>query len=176
MLADILIDPERGIGHAKQSCYGCSGFAVEGEEFWMNTTACGIELYRWDGDGVRQDCDLLPWSTVARFARGLPAPLVADLQACRQELTRSTLSHLTCPAGASENERERWEREEYRPWLARRRTIEARLEATLDAALASGDAQPALFDLDTARHRVPTIQRPQLTSRKATQAGQERLL
>jgi hypothetical protein len=176
MLADILIDPERGIDHANQSCYGCSGFLVDGEVFWMNTTARGIELYRWGGHSVRQNCDLLPWPTVARFARALPARLVANLQACRQELTRSTLSHPTFPATASDDERELWDREEYRPWLARRKAIQARLEAALDAALASEDAQPALFDFDTARHCVPTIHRPRLTSRKATQAGQERLL
>jgi hypothetical protein len=176
MLADILIDPERGISHAKQSCYGCSGFRVDGEEFWMNTTVRGIELYQWDADGVRQDCDLLPWSKVARFARGLPAPLVADLQACRQELTHSTLSHPTFPARASNAERERWEREEYRPWLARRKATQARLEAALDAALADDGTQPLLFDLDTAGHRAPTIHRPQPTSRKATQAVQDRLL
>jgi hypothetical protein len=142
----------------------------------MNTTARGIELYRWDGDGVRQDCDLLPWSTVARFGRGLPAPLVGDLQACRQALTRSTLAHPTFPAGASDDERERWEREEYRPWLARRQATLARLEAALDAALADEGTQPALFDLDTARHRVSTIHRPQLATRRVAQVGQEPLL
>lgn len=176
MLADILIDPERGIRHAKQSRYGCSGFRVDGEEFWMNTSARGIELYRWDGDGVRQNCDLLPWSTVARFARGLPAPLVADLQACRQELTRSTLSHPTFPAGASNDERERWERDEYRPWLARHPATQARLETALDAALADEGTQPALFDLHTARHRSGPASRVQQATRRATQIGQDPVL
>jgi hypothetical protein len=176
MLADILIDPERGISHAKQSCYGCSGFRVDGEEFWMNTTARGIELYRWDGDGVRQNCDLLLWSTVARFARGLPAPLVAGLHACRQELTRSTLCHPTFRARASNDERERWEREEYRPWLARRYATLARLEAALDAALTDEGSQQALFDLHTARHRSVTARRAQLATRRAAQIGQESLL
>jgi len=142
----------------------------------MNTSGRGIELYRWGGDGVRQDCDLLPWSTVARFARALPAPLVTDLTTCRQELIRGTLSHPTLPAWSSNDERERWEREEYRPWLARRQATLARLDTALDAALAGEGTQPALLDLDTARHRVPTIHRPQLTSRKATQAAQDRLL
>ena len=176
MLADILIDPERGISHAKQSCYGCSGFRVDGEEFWMNTTVRGIELYQWDADGVRQDCDLLPWSKVARFARGLPAPLVADLQACRQELTRSTLSHPTFPARVSKEEWERWEREAYRPWLARRQTTQARLETALDAALADEGTQPALFDLHTARHRSVPASRVQQATRRATQIGQDPLL
>jgi hypothetical protein len=176
MLADILIDPQQGISHAKQSCYGCSGFRVDGEEFWMNTSVRGIELYRWDGDGVRQDRDLLLWSTVARFARGLPAPLVADLTTCRQELTRSTLSHPTFPAGASKDERERWERDEYRPWLARRQVTQARLEAALDAAFADEGSQPPLFDLDTARHRAVPARRADATTRRAAQVGQDPLL
>lgn len=176
MLADILIDPERGISHAKQSCYGCSGFRVDGEEFWMNTTARGIELYRWDGDGVRQNFDLLPWSTVAQFARGLPAPLVADLTTCRQELTRSTLSDPKFPARANTDERQRWERDEYRPWLARRRATQARLEAALDAALADEGTQPSLFDLDTAQHRSALARRAEATTRRAAQVGQGPLL
>jgi hypothetical protein len=176
MLADILIDPERGIHHAKQSCSGCSGFRVDGEEFWMNTTARGIELYRWDGDGVRQDCGLLPWATVARFARGLPAPLVADLARCRQELTRSTLSYPTFPARASKDERQRWERDEYRPWLAHRRATQAKLEAALDAALADEGTQPPLFDLDTAQHRQVPARRADVTTRRDAQVGQDPLL
>ena len=142
----------------------------------MNTSARGIEAYRWDGDGVRQNCHLQPWSTVARFARRLPAPLVADLQACRQELTRCTLSHPTFPAGASNDERERWERDEYRPWLARRHATQARLEAALDAALADEGTQPALFDLDTARQRRGPARRADATTRRATQVGQGPLL
>jgi hypothetical protein len=176
MLADILIDPDRGISHAKQSCYGSSGYRLHGEEFWMNTTARGIELYQFDADGGRQNDDLLPWSAVARFARGQPAPLVANLQAARQDLTRNTLSHPTCPAQTSKDERERWKREEYRPWLARRRAIEARLEAALDAALADEGSQPPLFDLDTTRHRSATAWRAHPTAGRAAQVGHGPLL
>jgi hypothetical protein len=176
MLADILIDPHRGISHAKQSCYGSSSYRVHGEEFWMNTTARGIELYRLDADGGRQNNDVLPWSSVARFARGLPAPVVTNLRAARQELTRNTLSHPAFPVKASKDERERWERQEYRPWLARRRAIEARLEAALDTALADEASQPPLFDLDTARHRSATAWRAHPAAGRAAQLGQGPLL
>lgn len=174
MIADILINPEQGIGHAKQSCCGCSGFGVGGEEFWMNTTARGIQLYRWDSDGVRRDYDLLPWSTVARFARGLPARL--DLRTCRQELTCITLSPQPFPVQASHDERKRWEREEYRPWLARLQTVQARLEAALDAALADEGTQPPLFDAHAARPHSVTGRRAQPANRPATRARQEPLL
>jgi hypothetical protein len=175
--ADVLIDPDRGIRRAKQSCYGSSGFRVDGEELWMNTTARGIELYRFDVDGTRQNYDVLPWSTVARFARALPARLVADIRALRAELTRCTLSHPAYPSKASSDERQRWEHDGYRPWLNRRRAIEARLEAALDVALVDEGSQPALFDLDTTvRHRPGPTRRSRPDGHRATDAGQGLLL
>jgi hypothetical protein len=177
MLADILIDPDRGIAQAKQSRYGCTSFRVEGEEFCMATTARGIQLYRWEADGARQNYDLLPWSRVVRFVRTLPADVVAEVRASRQELTRSVASHPACPAGASDEERERWERNRYKPWLARHWNTRARLEAALDAALRTGARpQPGLFNLNTAP-RQPTVGRTSRAgTRRTARVEQDRLL
>jgi hypothetical protein len=177
MLADILIDPDHGIAQAKQSRYGCTSFRVEGEEFCMDTTARGIQLCRWEADGARQNDDLLPWSTVARFVRTLPADVVAEVRASRQELTRSVASHPAYPVGPSDEERKRWERDRYKPWLARHWDTRARLEAALDAALLTGTrVQPGLLNLDTAP-RQPTVSRiSRAGTRRTTRVEQERLL
>jgi len=174
-LADILTDPERGIRQARQSRYGRSGFCVGGEEFWMLTTARGIELTRLDTDGVDQSCDVLPWSTIGRFARSLPARLVAEVREYRRELYQAEAAHPQFPTRASEDEQQRWERDTYRPWLARKRDADARLDAALDAACAAEGTQPALFDLATAPHVPPTTRRTH-PSRESTPAGQDRPL
>ena len=165
MLADILIDPDRGIAHAKQSRYGCSSFRVQGEEFWMDTTSRGIELSRYDSTGVRRVCDVVGWSQIAQFARALPASLVAELRAHREQLTRNTLARPDFPVRATSEEQQRWERFTYTPWLTRRRAITAALDAALDRALLTNSAaQPALFDVP-----VPQAQ-PIATRSAASQA------
>jgi hypothetical protein len=174
-LADILIDPERGIREARQSRYGRSGFRVDGEEFWVLTTARGIELCRLDSDGVDRACDVLAWSAIARFARSLPARLVAEVRECRRELYRVAAAQPKFPTRAGEDEQQRWERDTYRPWLGRKRDADARLDAALDAAFAAEGPQPALFDLATARH-VPPPTRRTSPIRESTRAGQDRLL
>ena len=154
MLADILINPDRGIAHAKYSRYGCSAFLVEGEEFWMDTTPRGIELSRWDSAGERRVYEVLGWSRIARFARALPAALIAELRAHRAELTRSTLARPVFPVRATAEEKKRWEDAEYTPWLVRRRAIEAALDAALDRAARDGlTGQPRLFDLKVTQSR-----------------------
>jgi hypothetical protein len=174
-LADILTDPERCIREARQSRYGRSGFWVDGEEFWMLTTARGIELTRLDTDPVDQTYDVLPWSAIAGFARSLPTRLVAEVRECRQELYRAEAAHPQFPTRASEDEQQRWERDTYRPWLARKRDADARLDATLDAAFAAEGTRPALFDLATAPHVPPTTRRTS-PSCESTRTGQDRLL
>jgi hypothetical protein len=154
VLADILINPDRGIAHAKYSHYGCSAFLVEGEEFWMDTTPRGIELFRWDSAGERRVCEVLGWPRIARFARALPAALIAELRAHRVELTRSTVARPVFPVRATAEKQEQWDDAEYTPWLVRRRAIEAALDAALDRAL--GDdltGQPWLFDLKVTQSR-----------------------
>jgi hypothetical protein len=154
MLADILINPDRGIAHAKHSRYGCSAFLVEGEEFWMDTTSRGIELSCWDSAGERRVCEVLGWPRIARFARALPAALIAELRAHREELTRSAVAWPVFPVQATAEEQERWEGAEYTPWLVRRRAIEAALDAALDRALLDGlTGQPRLFDLKVTQSR-----------------------
>jgi hypothetical protein len=154
MLADILINPDRGIAHAKYSRYGCSAFLVEGEEFWVDTTSRGIELSRWDSAGERRVVEVLGWPRIARFARALPAALIAELRAHREELTRSTVARPVFPVRATAEEQERWEDAEYTPWLVRRRAIEAASDAALDRALRDGlTGQPRLFDLKVTRPR-----------------------
>jgi hypothetical protein len=154
MLADILINPDRGIAHAKYSRYGCSAFLVEGEEFWMDTTPRGIELSRWDSAGERRVCEVLGWPRIARFARALPASLIAELRAHREELTRSTVARPVFPVRATAEEQERWEDAEYTPWLVRRRAIVAALDAALDRALRDGlTGPPRLFDLKVTQSR-----------------------
>src|SRR5690606_12318849 len=64
MRADILSEPDRGIAHAKQSRCGTTNYRVDGEEFWMQTTARGIELSRPTGYDA-EPCEVLPWSAVA---------------------------------------------------------------------------------------------------------------
>jgi hypothetical protein len=174
-LADILTDPERGIRRGEAVPYGRSGLCVDGEEFWMLTTTRGIELTRLDTDGVDQACDVLAWSAIARFARSLPARLVAEVRECRRQLYRAEASHPQFPTRASEDEQQRWERHAYRPWLARKRHSDARLDAALDAVFAAEGTQPALFDLATARHVLPATRRTS-PSRESTRAGQDRLL
>jgi hypothetical protein len=162
MLADLLINPDRGISHAKQSRYGRTSFPVEGAEFWMETTSRGIELPRWSTDTgtERRVCEVVPWSQVARFARSLPASLVVELRSHREQLTNSTLAQPPFPVRASAEEKQRWERTVYTPWLARRRAITAALEAALDRALLTGRVeQAALFDVATTRAR-PATTRP----------------
>jgi hypothetical protein len=154
MLADILINPDRGIAHAKHSHYGCSAFLVEGEEFWMDTTPRGIELSRWDSAGERRVFEVLGWPRIARFARALPASLIAELRAHREELTRSILARPIFPVRATAEEQKRWESAEYTLWLVRRRAIEAALDAALDRALRDAlTKQPQLFDLKVTRSR-----------------------
>ena len=175
MLADILIEPDRGIAQAKQSRYGATSYRVGGEEFRMQTTARGIELRRWTDDGSGP-CEVVPWSAVARFARTLPAHVVAELRAQRQEVTRHSRSHPAYPVGASDEEKGRWEHDTYRPWLARHWDTQARLEAVLDAAILGGvDAQPALFNVDPTPHRVPQVQ-PSRPARRMARVEQDRLL
>ena len=148
MLADILIDPDRGIAHAKQSRYGCSSFRVKGEEFWMDTTSRGIELSRYNSTRVRRVCDVVGWSQIARFARAVPASAVAELRAHREQLTRNTLARPAFPTRATGEEQQPWERLTYAPWLTRRRAITAALDAALDRALLTNRAaQPTLFDV-----------------------------
>jgi hypothetical protein len=176
MLADILIDPDRGIAQAKQSHYGTTSYRVGGEEFRMQTTARGIELRRSTDDGSGP-CEVLPWSAVARFARTLPAQMVAELRARRQELTRNIRSHPAYPVGASEEEKERWERDTYRPWLAGHWDSQARLEAVLDAAILGGvDAQPALFNVDARPRQLPAVQPSRPAARRLVRVEQDRLL
>jgi hypothetical protein len=154
MLADILVHPERGIAHAKHSRYGCSAFVVEGEEFWMDTTSRGIELSRWDSAGERRVCEVLGWSSIARFARALPAAGIAELRAHREELTRSTLARPVFPVRATADEQKRWESAEYTPWLVRSRAIATALDAAPDRALLNGvTGQPQLFDLKVTQSR-----------------------
>jgi hypothetical protein len=154
MLTDILINPDRGIAHAKHSRYGCSAFLVEGEEFWMDTTSRGIELSRWDSKGERRVCEVLVWPRIARFARALPAALIAELRAHRQELTRSTVARPAFPVRATAEEQKHWEDAEYTPWLVRRRAIEAALGSALDRAVRDGlTGQPRLFDLKVTQSR-----------------------
>jgi len=154
MLADILVHPDRGIAHAKHSSYGCSTFLVEGEEFWMDTTSRGIELSRWDSAGERRVREVLGWPSIARFARALPAALIAELRAHWEELTRSTAARPVFPVGATAEEQQRWEDGEYTPWLVRRRAIEAALDAALDRAVRDDlTGQPRLFDLKVAQSR-----------------------
>jgi hypothetical protein len=154
MLADILINPDRGIAHAKHSRYGCSAFLVEGEEFWMDTTSRGIELSRWDSAGERRVREVLGWPSIARFARALPAALIAELRAHREELARSTLARPVYPVRATAEQQKRWEDAEYTPWLVRRRAIEATLDAALDRALLNGvTGQARLFDLKVTQSR-----------------------
>jgi len=148
MLADILIHPDRGIAHAKHSRYGCSAFRVEGEEFWMDTTSRGIEMSRWNSAGERRVCEVLGWPRIARFARALPAALIAELRTHREELTRCTQTRPDFPVRATAEEQERWEDAVYTPWLVRRRAIEATLNAVPDRALRDGlTGPPQLFDL-----------------------------
>jgi hypothetical protein len=154
MLADILINPDRGIAHAKQSRYGCSAYLVEGEEFWMDTTPRGIELFRWDSAGERRVCEVLGWPRIARFARALPAAMIAELRVHREELTRSILDRPVFPMRATAEEQKRWEDADYTPRLVRRRAIEAALDAALDRALLNGlTGQPRLFDLEVTQSR-----------------------
>jgi hypothetical protein len=176
MLADILMDPDRGIAHAKQSHYGTSSYRVDGEEFRMQTTARGIELRRWTDDGSGP-CEVLPWRAVERFARTLPAHVVAELRARRQEVTRHSRSHPAYPVGASEEEKEGWERDTYRPWLARHWDTQARLEVVIDATILGGvDAQATLFNVDPTPHRVPPVQRSRPAARRMVRVEQDRLL
>jgi hypothetical protein len=154
MLADILINPDSGIAHAKYSRYGCSASLVKGEEFWMDTMSRRIELSRWDSAGERRVREVLGWPRIARFARALPASLIAELRAHREELTRSTLARPVFSVRATAEEQERWEDAEYTPWLARRRAIEAALDAALERALLNGlTGQPRLFDLKVTQSR-----------------------
>ena len=154
MLADILINPDRGIAHAKHSHYGCSAFLVEGEEFWMDTTPRGIELSRWDSAGERRTCEVLGWPRIARLTRALPAALIAELRAHREELTRSAVARPVLPVRATAEEQKRWDDAEYTPWLVRRRAIEAALDAALDRALRDALTKlPQLFDLKVTRSR-----------------------
>lgn len=177
MLADILTDPDHWIAQAKQSRYGCTSFRVEGDEFCMNTTARGIQQYRWETDGARQNYDLLPSSRVARFVRTLPADVVAEVRASRQELTRSVASHPAYPVGASGEERELWERERYKPWLARHWDTRARLEAALDAALLTGARlQPGLLNLDTAPRQATVDRTSRAGTRRTARVEQDRVL
>jgi hypothetical protein len=179
MLADILIDPDRGIAHAKQSRYGCSSFRVEGEEFWMDTTSRGIELSRYDSTGVRRVCDVVGWSQIAQFARALPASMVPELRAHREQLTRNTLARPDFPVRATGEEQQRWEHASYTPWLTRRRAITAALDAALDRALLTNRAaQPALFHVPVPRSQ-PLGTRPAAvrTGRVALPGlGQDRVL
>jgi len=177
MLADILIDPDRGVAQAKQSHYGTTSYRVGGEEFRMQTTARGIELRRWTDDDGSGPCEVLPWSAVARFARTLPTQVVAELRARRQEVTRHSRSHPAYPIWASDEEKERWERDTYRPWLAHHWDTHARLEAVLNAAiLGRVDPQPALFNVDPTPHRVPPVQPSRPAARRMVRPGQDRLL
>jgi hypothetical protein len=176
MLADILIDPDRGIAYAKQSRCGTSNYRVDGEEFWMQTTARGIELSRQTGDGAER-CEVLPWSAVARFARTLPARVVPEVRARRHELIRHTRAHPACPLGASEEEKERWERDTYRPWLASHWDAKARLEAALDTAIVSSvDAQPTLFTVDARPHHPVAVQPIRPAPARVARFEQGRLL
>lgn len=175
MLADILIDPDQGIAHAKQSHYGTTSYRVDDEEFRMQTTARGIELSRWTDDGSGP-FEVLPWSAVARFARTLPARVVAELRARRQEVTRTTRSHPAYPVGASDEEKERWERDTYRPWLARHWDTQAQLEAALDAAILGGAGQPALFTVDARPHQPAAVQSSRPAATSVARVEQDRLL
>ncbi|MFW6034275.1 MAG: hypothetical protein ACOC9R_03990 [bacterium] len=178
MLADILIDPDRGIAHAKQSRYGCTGFRVQGEEFWMQTTPQGIQLSRREANSERRVLEVLRWTKIAQFARALPASLVAELRQHREALTRHNLSAAPFPVRAPNRQQERWHRAS-NAWLARRRAIEAALDAVLDkAVLGHGGGQAALFDLDAAQSPTSTTGGHQAAAgRTATSpARQERLL
>jgi hypothetical protein len=176
MLADILIDPDRGIAYAKQSRCGTSSYRVDGEAFWMQTTARGIELSRRTGDGAER-CEVLPWSAVARFARTLPAGVVAEVRARRHELIRHARAQPACLLGASDVERQRWECDIYRPWLASHWDAKARLEAALDAAvLGSVDAQPTLFTVDARPHHPVAVQPSRPATARVARAEQDRLL
>jgi hypothetical protein len=127
---------------------------VKGEEFWMDTMSRRIELSRWDSAGERRVREVLGWPRIARFARALPASLIAELRAHREELTRSTLARPVFSVRATAEEQERWEDAEYTPWLARRRAIEAALDAALERALLNGlTGQPRLFDLKVTQSR-----------------------
>jgi hypothetical protein len=143
----------------------------------MDTAARGIQLYRWDADGARQNYDLLPWSQVARFVRNLPADVVAEVRTSRQALSHSVASHPACPVGASDEERERSEHDRYKPWLARHWDTRARLEAALDAALPTGARpQPGLFTLDTASRQSTVSRISRAGNRRITRVEQDRLL
>jgi hypothetical protein len=176
MLADILIDPDPGIAQAKQSRCGTTNYRVDGEEFRMQTTARGIELSRPTGDGA-EPCEVLPWSAVARFARTLPAGVVAKVRARRHELIRHARALPACPLGARDAEKKRWEHDTYRPWLASHWDAKARLEAALDVAvLGSEDAQPTLFTVD-ARPQHPVAGQPSRpAAARVARAEQDRLL
>jgi hypothetical protein len=179
MLADILIDPDRGISHAKQSRYGRTSFRVEGEEFWMETTPHGIELSSWTTGAERRVCEVVRWSQIARFTRSLPASLVAELRSHREQLTRSTLARPVFPVRATAEEQQRWEHTVYAPWLARRRAITAALEAALDRALLTGHTeQPALFDVAGPRTQPAKTNPARSKDRRVATTGpeQDRLL
>jgi hypothetical protein len=176
MLTDILIDPDQGIAYAKQSRCGTSNYRVDGEEYWMQTTVRGIELSRRTGDGA-EPCEMLPWSAVARFVRTLPARVVAEVRARRHVLIRHARAHPACPLGASGEEKKRWERDIYRPWLASHWDAKARLEAALDAAiLSSVDAQLALFAVDARPHNPAAVQPSRPAAARVARVEQDRLL
>jgi hypothetical protein len=160
MLADILINPGRGIAHTKQSHYGTTSFRVEGEEFWMQATSRGIELSRRSIGTDRSVCEFLPWSRIARFARSLPASLVAELRSRQEQLTRSTLARPAFPVRGTDEAKQRWEHPAYAPWLTHRQAITAALDAALDRALLAGlIEQAALFNVaDPQSHPVATRQ------------------
>ena len=142
----------------------------------MQTTAGGTELRPWTDDGSGP-CDVVPWSAVARFARTMPAQVVAERRARRQELTRNIRSHPAHPVGASEEEKERWERDSYRPWLAGHWDSQARLEAALDAAIVGGvDAQPALFTVDARPQHPTAVQLSRPAAARVAHVEQDRLL
>jgi hypothetical protein len=178
MLADILIDPGRGIAHAKQSHYGTTSVRVEGEEFWMQTTSRGIELSRQSIGSDRSECEVLPWSQIARFARSLPAWLVAELRSHREQLTRCTLARPAFPIRGTDEAKQRWEHTEYAPWLAHRHSGITALDAALDRALLAGHTeQAALFNVADPQSQPVATRPPGPHGRSAARGHvQDRLL
>jgi hypothetical protein len=178
MLADILINPGRGIAHAKQSHYGTTSFRVEGEEFWMQATSRGVELSRRSIGSDRSVCEVVLWSRIARFARSLPAWLVAELRSHREQLTRSTLAQPAFPVRRTEAAKQRWEHTEYAPWLAHRHSVIVALDAALDRVLLTGRSeQAALFNVADPQSRPLATRRAGPIGRSAARGHvQDRLL
>lgn len=143
-LADIIVDPDRGISESISSAYG----AVTGTWMWT-TDGKGVHAVRWSipkwdpGDRTERSVEL-PWTAVRQAVRAIPPKLLYAVDQARREHRRQ-INHRVepfCPGGRAPFVYPdlQWERD------AKARLAKA-CAAAINATLVTADAVSGQLDL-----------------------------